>query len=190
MPTNTLRCFLYRVIFNYTIDKSKIGRGTIIDVIKAKLIECKIGRHNTLVGPMSIEIHKKASMGSGNMVQADSVELNNIRSFIMAKNSRIGRDHHIDIAASFSLDKNSCIAGIGSQFWTHGAGMQEGIFIGENCYIGSAVRFKPGTSIGDNSIVGLGSVVTKKFNSKNVIIAGLPAKIIRENYDWKIRKNI
>lgn len=191
MPTNKLRCFLYRVIFDYTIYKSKIGRGTIINVDKANLYECKLGRYNTLVGPMNVTIHKNASMGPGNMIQADSVDFSNdTQIFTMEENSRIGRDHHIDVAESFILGENSSIAGKSSQFWTHGADIQEGIVIGKNCYIGSAVRFKPGSSIGDNSLVALGSVITKKFNDKNVIIAGQPAKIIRKNYNWKTQKNI
>ena len=191
MPTNKLRCFLYRVIFDYTIYKSKIGRGTIINVDKANLYECKLGRYNTLVGPMNVTIHKNASMGPGNMIQADSVDFSNdTQIFTMEENSRIGRDHHIDVAESFILGENSSIAGKSSQFWTHGADIQEGIVIGKNCYIGSAVRFKPGSSIGDNSLVAPGSVITKKFNDKNVIIAGQPAKIIRKNYNWKTQKNI
>ena len=33
--------------------------------------------------------------------------------------------------------------------------------------------------IADNSIVGWGSIVTKEFNEPNVIIAGIPAKIVK-----------
>lgn len=192
MPTNDFRCFLYRIIFGYNIYKSKIGRGTVIVVDNLDLIECKIGRFNRLRGPINIMINKNASIASGNLIQGDAVEEyhSDIRNFIMEENTFIGPDHYIDVSASFILSKNSWIAGRGSQFWTHGAGIQESIFIGKNCYIGSAVRFKPGTSIGDNSLVALGSVITKKFNLKNVIIAGHPAKIIRENYNWKARKEI
>ena len=103
----------------------------------------------------------------------------------------ITSNHYFDVAGTFVLGNNSWIAGIGSQFWTHGAGVQErNITIGERCYLGSAVRFAPGSSVGDNCIVGLGSVVTKEFNSNNAVIAGHPAKIIRENYDWKTKQTI
>lgn len=198
MPTNKLRCFLYRTIFGYNIHQSKIGWRTVIVVDYAKLIECQIGSGNRFVGPMNIVINKNAFIGSGNIfdcgwwsIDEQLENMNYERNLLIEADTHIGSGHHIDVVGSFTLSKNSLIAGKGSQFWTHGAGVRDrNIFIGKNCYIGSAVRFAPGSSIGNNSIVGLGSIITKKFNSKNVMIAGQPAKIIRENYNWKTQENI
>jgi len=53
------------------------------------------------------------------------------------------------------------------------------IEIGENCWIGDGVVILAGTIIGDNCVVGANSVVQGTFNS-NVLIAGLPAKILKE----------
>lgn len=53
------------------------------------------------------------------------------------------------------------------------------ITIGDNCWIGGGAVICPGVTLGDNVVVGAGSVVTKSFKS-NVVIAGNPAKIIRE----------
>ncbi len=39
--------------------------------------------------------------------------------------------------------------------------------------------------IADNSVVGSASVVTKKFDEENVVIAGNPAKICRRNIMWE-----
>lgn len=52
------------------------------------------------------------------------------------------------------------------------------VVIGNNVWIGSGAVVLPGISIGDNSIIGAGSVVTKDVPS-NVVIAGVPAKLIR-----------
>jgi acetyltransferase-like isoleucine patch superfamily enzyme len=53
------------------------------------------------------------------------------------------------------------------------------IIIGSRCWIGTGSVILPGVSIGDNTIVGANSVVTKSFGS-NLIIAGNPAKILRK----------
>ena len=52
--------------------------------------------------------------------------------------------------------------------------------IGRNCFVAVNSTILPGITIGDEVIVGAGSVVTKDVPS-NVIVAGNPAKIIREN---------
>jgi acetyltransferase-like isoleucine patch superfamily enzyme len=53
-------------------------------------------------------------------------------------------------------------------------------FIGKNCFIAVGAIILPGVKIGDEVIVGAGAVVTKDVPS-NCVVAGNPAKIIREN---------
>lgn len=54
------------------------------------------------------------------------------------------------------------------------------VVIGNNCWLGTNVVVLPGVELGDNVIVAAGSVVHKSFGS-NLIIGGVPAKIIKEN---------
>lgn len=54
------------------------------------------------------------------------------------------------------------------------------IEIGEGCFIGANSIILKGTTLGRNVVVGAGSVVSGTFPD-NVIIAGNPAKIIKEN---------
>lgn len=54
------------------------------------------------------------------------------------------------------------------------------ITIGAKCWIGMNSLILPGVILGDHTIVGGGSVVTKSFEQGNCVIAGNPAKIIRE----------
>lgn len=51
--------------------------------------------------------------------------------------------------------------------------------IGSHVWLGAGVHVNPGVSIGDNVIVGSGSVVTKDIPS-DVIAAGVPCKVIRK----------
>ena len=55
----------------------------------------------------------------------------------------------------------------------------KGIKVGNNCWIGAGVVFLDGAELGDGCVVGANAVVTKKF-SNNVVIAGIPAKVIAE----------
>jgi acetyltransferase-like isoleucine patch superfamily enzyme len=54
------------------------------------------------------------------------------------------------------------------------------IIIGDGCFIGSNSIILKGTNLGKNCVVGAGSVVYGSFPD-NVIIAGNPAMIIKEN---------
>lgn len=63
-------------------------------------------------------------------------------------------------------------------------------YIGENCVIGVSSIIMPGIIIGNQVVIGSGSVVTKSVHS-HCIVAGNPAKILKENInvqDGKILK--
>lgn len=51
--------------------------------------------------------------------------------------------------------------------------------VGKNVWIGEGASIMPGVTLGDNVIVGANAVVTHSFES-NVVIAGCPAKIIKQ----------
>ncbi len=53
------------------------------------------------------------------------------------------------------------------------------IHIGNNVWIGAHVVINPGITIGDNTVIGAGSVVTKNIPD-NVIAVGNPCKVLRE----------
>lgn len=57
----------------------------------------------------------------------------------------------------------------------------KGIKIGNNCWIGAGVVFLDGAELGNGCVVGANAVVTKKFPA-NVVVAGIPAKIISSRY--------
>ncbi len=53
------------------------------------------------------------------------------------------------------------------------------VHIGNDCWFGASVTVCPGVTIGDNCVIGAGSVVTRDIPS-NSFAAGVPCKVIRE----------
>lgn len=54
------------------------------------------------------------------------------------------------------------------------------VFIGKNCYIGTGNTILGPVKIGDNVIIGGGSIVINDIPS-NCVVAGNPARIIKRN---------
>lgn len=53
------------------------------------------------------------------------------------------------------------------------------VHIKENVWIGASAQIMPGVTIGENSVIGAGSVVTKNIPS-NVVAVGNPCRVIRK----------
>ena len=53
------------------------------------------------------------------------------------------------------------------------------VHIGKNCWLGAGVIVLPGVTIGDNTVIGAGSVVTKDIPA-NVVAVGNPCRVLRE----------
>ena len=67
------------------------------------------------------------------------------------------------------------------------------VHIGRNCWLGAGVIVMPGVTIGDNSVIGAGSIVTKDIPA-NVVAVGNPCRVLRpigehdREYYWRDRK--
>lgn len=194
VPINVLRMLGYRML-GYQIS-GRIGFGTVIAVSEAHFEKCKIGLFNLFIGPMKVKIGAGTSIGNRNTFSCgfwtsrdENRDKNYARSLKIGENTLITSGHYFDVAGSFILGEGSWIAGLGSQFWTHGAGVTDrDIQIGRDCYVGSAVRFAPGSAIGEHVIVAMGSVVTKKFDVSKAMIGGVPATVLKKDYDWKLEE--
>lgn len=60
------------------------------------------------------------------------------------------------------------------------------IEIGDNVQIGTNATIMPGVKIGDNSIVGLGAIVTKDVPA-NSIVAGIPARVLKTVDEYRLQ---
>ena len=66
---------------------------------------------------------------------------------------------------------------------------KEPLNIGNHTWISNNVLITKNAKIPPNTIVGMGSVVSKKFTEEYTCIAGNPATVVKQNINWN-RKNI
>lgn len=60
----------------------------------------------------------------------------------------------------------------------------EDIYIGKHSWVGLGCILLKGTNIAPHTVVAAGSICTSKFFQENCIVAGNPAKIVKQNIDW------
>ncbi|WP_144268509.1 acyltransferase [Desulfovibrio sp. An276] len=64
----------------------------------------------------------------------------------------------------------------------------EDIIICDHVWVGHGVKILKGGGVNKNCVIGESSVVTKKFDDENVILSGVPAKIIKTGIMWDRRR--
>lgn len=60
----------------------------------------------------------------------------------------------------------------------------EKLTTGKHCWIGLDVHILKKGTLPDETVVGVGSVVTKEFTESHTVIGGYPARILRKNIGW------
>lgn len=92
-------------------------------------------------------------------------------------------DTHIYIGSNTMLGPNVTIATAGHpilpELREQAYQFNAPVHIGKNCWFGAGVIVLPGITIGDNSVIGAGSVVTKDI-PENVVAVGNPCRVLRE----------
>lgn len=91
-------------------------------------------------------------------------------------------DTHIYIGDYTMIGPNVTIATAGHpilpQLRQQGLQFNMPVHIGKNCWLGAGVIVLPGVSIGDNTVIGAGSIVTRDIPA-NVVAAGNPCRVMR-----------
>lgn len=62
-----------------------------------------------------------------------------------------------------------------------------GIRIGNNVWFGYNVIMLKDSSVPSHSVVGAGAIITTQFHEENSIIAGVPARVVRDKVSWDPR---
>lgn len=60
----------------------------------------------------------------------------------------------------------------------------QSVIIGNHVWAAKEVRIMKNTKVPDGCVIGQRSMVTRKFDKPNCVIAGNPAKIVKENIHW------
>lgn len=65
--------------------------------------------------------------------------------------------------------------------------LPKSVIISDRVWVGEGVSFLKGSKVSADSVVGSHAIVTKKFEQPNCVIAGFPAKVVKENIKWDRR---
>ena len=91
-------------------------------------------------------------------------------------------DTHIYVGDCTMFGPNVTVATAGHpilpQLRAQGYQYNASVHIGKNCWIGAGAILLPGVTLGDNVVVGAGSVVTKDLPD-NVVAVGNPCRVLR-----------
>ena len=189
LPANRARLFCYRRLLGYDI-----GPGTRIGPLN--LVACQvfrlgpgatIGRFNVFRGAFAFSAGPRLFVGHRNVFacpdRLDDPKLADrgyARAIAFGADCLVNDGHFLDAHGGITVGDGTWLAGRDSQFFTHGASTRErDIAIGAGSFVGSAVRFAPGSSVGDNCVVGIGSVVVGRIEGDEALIAGFPACVLR-----------
>ncbi len=121
------------------------------------------------VGCSQIEIGKRVVIRPGCRLFGESPELD--LTITIEDDVMLGSGVHIYI-------NNHRFDMVGIPIIDQGVNPPKAVILKRGCWIGANSIILPGVTIGENSVIGAGSIVTKSIPS-SVVVAGNPAKIIK-----------
>ena len=148
-------------------DSVKTGKNVVIQDF-TNLYGCEIG-DETRIGPF-VEIQKNASIGKRCKIQSHS---------FICEGVTIQDDVFIGHGVMFINDKYPMSVNADGELQTEDDWVVMTTLVKRGASIGSNATLLGGITIGENAIVGAGSVVTRDV-AANTIVAGNPATVIRE----------
>lgn len=123
----------------------------------------KVGEGSRIVAPMTIVHGDKVRIGRNAIVMPNS---------LMMASGTITIEDNVQVAAYVKLISNN------HDSYDRMILTCRPVVLKRNCWIGAGAVILPGVTVGENFIVGAGSVVTKDVPD-NTVVAGNPAKFIK-----------
>jgi acetyltransferase-like isoleucine patch superfamily enzyme len=165
-------------------DRVRIGHFNLIARMKHLKLgsDCTIGFANIILGGLSVRLGDGARIGRLNEINSILDPL--VRGtpdpvLILGDRAIVTAWHKIDFTDRVELGDSVVFAGRHSNIWTHNRQDVGPVTIGPNCYVGSGIQMVPGSGVGASCVVGLGAVITRRFTDEFVLLAGVPARVVK-----------
>lgn len=195
---------IYRLFYGYRIGKRVQIGLSIIDAGECTLEDdVTIGHFNVVTRVQKLIVKDHVRIGHLNIIRGgdevnlgrycEIIRMNEINSipdpevvneidpkFLLGNGSIVTTGHKIDFTDRVEIGRRVILGGRNSSLWTHNRQRTMPITIGSKVYIGSEIRMAPGSTIPARSIVGIGSVITAALVEEGKLIAGVPAKTIKD----------
>jgi len=195
---------IYRLFFGYRIGKRVRIGVSIIDAAECSIDDdVQMGHFNVVTRVQKLTIKDHVRIGHLNIIRGgdevslgrycEIIRMNEINSipdpevvnkidpvFLLGDGSIVTTGHKIDFTDRVEIGRRVILGGRNSSIWTHNRQRTLPITIGSLVYMGSEIRMAPGSAIPARSIVGIGSVITAALTEEGKLIAGVPAKTIKE----------
>jgi acetyltransferase-like isoleucine patch superfamily enzyme len=195
---------IYRLFFGYKIGKRVRIGVSIIDAKECRIADdVQIGHLNVVIRVNKLEVGDHVKIGHLNVIRggdevklgrySEIIRMNEINSiaepevvnpidprFWLGDGSIITAGHKIDFTDRVTIGCRSILGGRNSSLWTHNRQRTRPIVIGSYAYLGSEIRVAPGGVIPSRCIVGIGSVITGELTTEGYLIAGVPARPVKE----------
>lgn len=203
LPSFLKRPF-YRWLFGYRIGRHVRIGVTVIDAKNCQIgDDAEIGHLNVIIAVENLNLGDHVRIGHLNIIRggnevnlerySELLRLNEINSipepdvvnpvdprFSLGPGSIITTGHKIDFTDRVQIGRRTIVGGRNSSLWTHNRQRTLPLNIGDFAYIGSEVRVAPGGSIPSKCIIGIGAVIIGAIDTEGWLIAGVPAKPIKE----------
>lgn len=173
--------------------KSRIGFSIILAKHVSLHESARINTGTFINSIDRLELRRFAKIGNYNWITGASTQTSAYQAtperqcfFNVGEHARITDRHYFDCNGGISVGGFTTIAGLRSQFISHGINLIENqqeahpIKIGHHCMLGSGVKLLKNSTLPDYSVLAAGAVLNKSFDEPYGIYAGVPAKRVKD----------
>jgi acetyltransferase-like isoleucine patch superfamily enzyme len=189
-----LRKFFLILLLDFKLNKSaKIGYSIVLAESVILHEDARILNGNFINRIDHLELAKQAEIGNFNWITGASTKTSAYSAspgrtctFQLSMHASITDRHYFDCNGGIYVGAYTTVAGLRSQFISHGINIIENqqeagpIKIGEYCMVGSGVKVLKGASLPDKSVLAAGAILNKTFVEPYGVFAGIPAKRVKE----------